>query len=100
WIHVLDPSPTAGRWDPSTWNGTLVYRFGGGCGTSFSQGSVFGDRTPAAGGAYLDLDLLRRGYAQATNTLNTFQVSCNDVLAAETALMTKERFAEAYGPPV
>ncbi len=98
WLHVLDPDPTADTWDRSAWNGNLVYRFGGGCGTTFSQGAVLGDSASAAG-AFLDVDLLRQGYAQATNTLNTFQVQCNDVLSAEAALMTKERFAEAYGVP-
>src|SRR5690606_19058205 len=57
WIHVLDPSPTEQRWDPSAWNGTLVYRFGGGCGSSSSQGAPLapqgGDAGPAA-----DVDLL------------------------------------------
>ena len=98
WLHVLDPDPSAETWDRSAWNGTLVYRFGGGCGTSFSQGQSLGDSGTAAG-AFLDLDLLRQGYAQASNTLNTFQVQCNDVLSAEAALMTKERFSEAFGMP-
>jgi hypothetical protein len=98
WLHVLDPDPTAGTWDRSAWNGTLVYRFGGGCGTTYSQGSVIGD-TGTAAGPFLDLELLRQGYAQATNTLNTFQVQCNDVLSAEAALMTRERFAEGFGVP-
>jgi hypothetical protein len=98
WIHVLDPDPAAVAWDPSAWNGTLVYRFGGGCGTTYSQGSVLGD-TGSVAGAFLDVSLLRLGYAQATNTLNTFQVQCNDVLSAEAAMMTKERFAEAFGIP-
>ena len=98
WVHVLDPDPTAETWDRSAWNGTLVYRFGGGCGTTYSQGSVIGD-TGTAAGPFLDLELLRQGYAQATNTLNTFQVQCNDVLSAEAALMTRERFAEGFGLP-
>jgi hypothetical protein len=98
WLHVLDPDPAAETWDRSAWNGSLVYHFGGGCGTSFSQGTALGDSGSAAG-AFLDLDLLRQGYAQATNTLNTFQVQCNDVLSAEAALMTKERFTEAFGVP-
>ena len=98
WIHVLDPDPTAESWDRSAWNDTLVYRFGGGCGTSYSQGSVLGDGGSAAG-AGLDVGLLRQGYAQATNTLNTLQVQCNDVLSAEAMMMTAERFAEEFGVP-
>jgi hypothetical protein len=98
WIHVLDPDPASERWETSAWNGTLVYRFGGGCGTSYSQGSVLGDGG-AIPGAGFDLALLRAGYAQATNTLNTFQVQCNDVLSAEALAMTKERFVEGFGVP-
>jgi hypothetical protein len=91
YIWVLDPQPGAKRWKPTGWNQRLVYRFGGGCGTQFSQGS------PLAVG--LDADLLSRGYALATNTLDTFQTACNDVLSAEAALMTREHFVEQYGVP-
>lgn len=98
WIHVLDPSPAEERWDRAGWNGTLVYRFGGGCGSSYSQGAALGlsggDAGPGA-----DVDLLRHGYALATNTFNTFQVACNDVLSAEALMMTRERFVEAFAEP-
>lgn len=91
-IWTLDPNPDPeGAWDPSGWNDRLVYRFGGGCGTQYSQGSNLG---PA-----LDMDLLVHGYALATNTLDTFQTACNDVLSAEAALMTREHFVEQYGVP-
>lgn len=80
-----------GSWDADHWNGRLVYRFGGGCGTTYSQGfNFFG--AP-------DLDLLADGYAFATNTLNTFQVQCQDIVSAEAAMMTKEHFAETYDVP-
>ena len=49
------------------------------------------------GGA--DADLLGRGYAVATNTLDTLQTACNPVLSAEAALMTREHFVEQYGVP-
>ena len=98
WIHVLDPAPAEERWDGSRWNGTLVYRFGGGCGSTYSQGSALGLAGGAAGpGA--DVAMLRRGYAVATNTFNTFQVACNDVLSAEALMMTRERFAEGFAEP-
>ncbi|MEZ5238782.1 MAG: DUF6351 family protein [Microthrixaceae bacterium] len=94
---VSDPGEAAGRdpgepWDAEHWNGRLVYRFGGGCGTTYSQGFNFFDAP--------DLQLLADGYAFATNTLDTFQVQCQDILSAEAAMMTKEYFAENYGPPV
>ncbi|MCU1427847.1 MAG: hypothetical protein JWL83_1847 [Actinomycetia bacterium] len=92
WIWVLDPNAgAAAAWRPTGWNERLVYRFGGGCGTQYSQGN-----TLAVG---LDADLLARGYALATNTLDTFQTACNDVLSAEAAMMTREHFVEAYGVP-
>jgi hypothetical protein len=91
WIWVLDPDPGADQWDATGWNERLVYRFGGGCGTQYSQGSPLG--------VDVDADLLGRGYAIATNTLNTFQTACNDVLSAEAAAMTREHFVEQYGVP-
>lgn len=104
-ITLFEPHPDAsdtseaagetgeiGEIDTSAWNERLVYRFGGGCGASFSQGfSWAGDPS---------LDVLRRGYATATATFNTFQVLCNDVISAETASMVKEHFVETYGEPV
>jgi len=98
-ITLLDADPTSrGDVDPAgvpntdAWNGRLVYRFGGGCGTTFTQG-YFGTGEPS-------LEVLRRGYATATATFNTFQVMCNDVLSAETMAMVKEHFVETYGVPV
>jgi hypothetical protein len=75
---------------PANWNRRLVYQFGGGCGTGYSQGGGLGTNV-------LDDALLSRGYAVATANLNTFQTSCNDVLSAETAMMVKERVAETVG---
>lgn len=91
-IWVVDPTPGA-DWDASAWNERLVFRFGGGCGTQYSQG------VPLLAEGGFDADLLSRGYAITTNTLTTFQSNCNDVLTAETALMTKEHFVERYGVP-
>lgn len=104
WVWVLDPSPGTGQpgsttpgpgptppWNTDGWNQRLVYRFGGGCGTSYSQGSLLMKG--------LDPDLLGRGYAVATNTLDTLQTACNGVLSAEAAAMTREHFVERYGIP-
>lgn len=73
------------------WNRRLVYRFGGGCGTSYGQGTPLSTAEAP--------EMLGAGYAVATATFNTFQVQCNDVLSAETVMMVKERFIEAYGLP-
>src|SRR5690606_11453408 len=83
WIDIPDEG----------WNGRLVYRFGGGCRTSFGQGGLLGTTADA-------FDLLKDGYAVATSTFNTFQTQCNDVLSSETAMMVKEHFIEQYGVPV
>jgi hypothetical protein len=92
WISILDPSPGADEFDAAGWNGRLVYRYGGGCGQSFGQGATLGTSTMSDA-------LLSKGYAVATATFNTYQVQCNTVLSAETTMMVKERFAEAYGVP-
>jgi Tannase-like family of unknown function (DUF6351) len=93
-VTALDPAPdpTGATVDASAWNRRLVYRFGGGCGVSFTQGHQMLD-APA-------LELLRAGYVTATSTFNTFQVMCNDVLSAESASMVKEHVVETYGEPV
>lgn len=74
------------------WNGRLIYTFGGGCSTGwYRQGAT-------TGGVEEDL-MLRQGYAVASASLNVFGNNCNDLLAAETMMMVKERFIERYGPP-
>ncbi len=90
-ITVLDPSPQSASWDASQWNQRLVYQFGGGCGTTYSQGFRLQGAPSAAA--------LAAGYAFATSTFNTLQIQCNDTLSAETVLMVKEYFAERYGVP-
>jgi hypothetical protein len=78
--------------DTAGWNHRLVYEFGGGCGTQYSQGDPLGTNV-------VDDSLLSKGYAVATANFNTFQTSCNDVLSAETAMMVKEHVAETIGQP-
>jgi hypothetical protein len=94
WITVADPSPDPGdpgSWNAAAWNGRLVYEYGGGCGVTYSQGfRLLGEP---------DLTLLADGYAHATSTLNTFQVTCNAVVSAETTMVVKEHFSEQYAPP-
>jgi hypothetical protein len=78
---------------PSAWNRRLVYTLGGGCtGGWYIQGTSIGN-----GGILEDL-MLRQGYGVASSTLNVFGNNCNEVLAAESLMMVKERFIENYGP--
>lgn len=92
---LVDPAePEPDPWSPpSPWNGRLVYTYGGGCEAGFFQGT--------STGGVLRADLLGAGYAVASSTLNVnAQGGCNDPLSAETTMMVKERFAEAYGVPL
>ena len=95
-IAMLHDPATGAEPDPWTihpgWNGRLIYTFGGGCVNGwFRQG----DRT----GGVTDLWMLAQGYAIASSSLNVHGNNCNDVLAAETMMMVKERFIEGYGVP-
>ena len=88
--------PAAAAPDPWTappgWNGRLVYTFGGGCVNGwFRQGNRTGGVT--------DDVMLSQGYAVASSSLNVYANNCNDMLAAETMMMVKERFVEGYGAP-
>ncbi|MEU6721616.1 DUF6351 family protein [Nonomuraea sp. NPDC046802] len=89
-----DPAtPAPDPWHRSDgWNGRLIYTFGGGCpGGWYVQGRNTG--------GVMDDVMLRQGYAVASSSLNVFGNNCNDLLAAETTSMVKERFVEAYGVP-
>jgi hypothetical protein len=88
-----DPSkesqPTAFA-PPRAWNHRLLYSFGGGCtGGWFKQGTTLGNLLSDA--------VVGKGYAEASATLNTFGNNCNDVIAAETMMMVKERFTKTNG---
>jgi hypothetical protein len=91
-VNPADPAPDP--WNPPpAWNGRLIYTYGGGCEAGFFQGT--------STGGVLREDMLAKGYAVASSTLNVnAQGGCNDPLSAETTLMVKERFAEVYGPPI
>ena len=77
---------------PSNWNGRLIYTFGGGCINGwYRQGS--------STGGVVDNFMLSNGYALASSSLNVFGNNCSDLTAAESMMMVKERFIEAYGMP-
>src|SRR5215469_1048538 len=78
---------------PAAWNHRLVYTLGGGCvGGWYIQGASIGN-----GGVLEDL-MLRQGYGLAASTLNVYGNNCQDLLAAETIMMVRERFIENFGP--
>jgi hypothetical protein len=89
-----EPEPSAAA-PPKSWNQRLVYTFGGGCtGGWFKQGTSIG-----LAGGLIDDSTMAKGYAEASATLNVFGNNCSDLIAAETMMMVKERFIEAYGKP-
>ena len=94
---LSDPSkePELGPFaPPAAWNKRLLYSFGGGCVTGwYRQGVSIGN------GSVVNDDIVGKGYAEISSTLNVFGNNCNDLIAAETAAMTKERFVKAYGKP-
>jgi hypothetical protein len=78
---------------PAAWNHRLVYTLGGGCvGGWYIQGASIGN-----GGILEDL-MLRQGYGLAASTLNVYGNNCQDLLAAETLMMVRERSIENFGP--
>lgn len=77
--------------DLSRWNGRLLYWFQGGVAIGHSQGTVHSGS--------LNPDILRLGYAIAHSSGNNTGTHYNLQLAAETMMMTKERFIERYGVP-
>ena len=89
--RASDPEPDAWTASPG-WNGRLIYTLGGGCVNGWY-------RQGARTGGVTDDVMLRQGYAVASATLNVYGNNCNDLLAAETMMMVKERFIEAYGQP-
>jgi hypothetical protein len=74
----------------TSWNGKLVYTFGGGCNGGYHQGNT-------TGGVLDDL-MLSQGYAVASSTLNVLDQNCDIPLSAEAAMMVKEHFIDTYGP--
>ena len=90
---LYDPSkPGPDPWTTSdTWNGRLVYSFGGGCAAGFRQGLP---------GSAVNDEFLSRDYAVAVSSLNVFGNDCNDVISSETMMMVKEHFIEESGVPV
>ncbi|MFC4312056.1 DUF6351 family protein [Steroidobacter flavus] len=82
------PSPTSTY---KGWNGRAVFSFGGGATAGYHQGAIAGDT--------LVHDMLSRGFAVMSSSLNVMAFVGSDVVSAETASMVKERFIETFGPP-
>lgn len=88
------------QFEKSAWNGKLVYWLRGGVGIGHQQGLAmwFDDDFGSSEREVLPR-ILAQGYAVASSSGNETSVHYNMRLAEETAMMTKERFIEAYGRP-
>lgn len=91
-MAVLDDPATDGFSPNEGWNGRLAFTFGGGCGTSYNQGTNKPD-------AVLPDLYLGRGFAYVASTELVNQQHCNSVLQGEDLMMLKEHFIEHYGVP-
>jgi Tannase-like family of unknown function (DUF6351) len=74
----------------TSWNGKLIYTFGGGCNSGFHQGT--------STGGVLNNQFLSQGYGVASSTLNVLDNNCSTIISAEAAMMVKEHFIDTYGP--
>lgn len=87
------------------WNGRLGYTFGGGFRAGYHQGRWISGGSSGQPGAGIVEEVLTNGralaagFAMASSSLNVSNISGNDVISAETAMMVKERFAEQFGVP-
>lgn len=101
-----DPAPSVHA-RTHGWNRKLVFAFGGGCDDGwYRQGKTAGwwswyfeNGELQRKVSVLDHELLRRGYAVASSTLNVFGNNCSELTSAETMAMVRERFIEGYGVP-
>jgi Tannase-like family of unknown function (DUF6351) len=95
-LHDPLAGPTPDPWTSSpSWNGRLLYSYGGGAKAGYHQGRTTGGVLQSASGG----DVLALGYAMAASSLNVFGNNADDVLSAETTMMVKEHFIERYGEP-
>ena len=96
---TTEPVPTPLS-QPRAWNRKLVAIHGFGCpGGWYIQGAAQGSLPAPVPAEFLDVNRLGQGYAIFTNTLQHPSNNCNALVGAETAMMSKERFIEAYGEP-
>jgi hypothetical protein len=104
---LTEPEPSF-HTRPRGWNGRFFYAFAPGCvGTTDQPGGWYHQGThagvtssPTSATLVPAADFpLSRGYGTAAASLTVGNNNCNDVLSAETMMMIKERFIEAFGPP-
>ena len=91
-LHDPKGPPVSPYAKSAGWNGALLYQYGGGC-----EGGMYIQGKNTAG--VLEPEVLSRGFAMASSSLNVYANNCDDLLAAETMMMVKEHFIKTYGVP-
>jgi hypothetical protein len=97
---LFDPVKPWTPWAPQHgWNGKVLVTHGAGC------GGHYGEANPAEDGpsgpalpSVLNDKGLSRGFAVMTSALINSNHNCNVAVQAESLMMVKEHFVEAYGP--
>ena len=104
---LFDPTrdpPPSWRTPPRGWNRRLIAVQGAGCpGGWYFQGLAGGSSVRGGGGMDASLYSVKRlgeGYALYGSTLQNASQNCNAVLEGEAAMMGKEHFIKAFGPPL
>jgi hypothetical protein len=92
---LVDPTKNASPWTEQPWNRKYINSFGGACSVNYQQPTV-GNQLGGFGPG--NADLLGRGFAVGTSSLNTYGNQCNDIISAEALMMTKEILTERHGP--
>ena len=87
---LWDPKRPSTPHDAGAWNGKLYYKLEGGAGLAHKQGSAPSNVMQQA--------WLGKGFAIASNTLNTYGQNGNTITSAEAIMMLKERLIEQLGP--
>lgn len=90
--HVLsfyDPAQPSAAWAPQKgWNGKVIWKMGA---------STSANRFESAPGTPSDADALSRGFMVVNSTHTQHSQNNNELLAAETIMMVRERIVETYG---
>jgi len=95
---LFDPTKPWSPWAPqAAWNGKVLYLFGAGAGTMYTQGTIAA-ATPAGFAGAFDDNGLSRGFATAAAVMTNHGTNANTKMNAEALMMVKERLAETYGP--
>jgi hypothetical protein len=93
--HDPPPSPVASSY--GGWNRKIVFAFGGSAAAGYAQGRRIGELN---GILKDDGFMISRGFAVLASTLDVLGNAENDVLAAETASLVKEKFIKTFGAPI